>query len=256
MRVPVGPDPGRLIALGSVSVVITTLNARSTVRDCIDSAVAGTASLCEVLVIDRGSVDGTAEIARGMGGPVRLIERPGAGAEEAVQTGTAEAAGETVVVVPSRAVVGEGALDAGVDIGLVPVGTTAFGRAAAAVVGPDVPSITVTGHPGIRVVGRPAPRSWYLVADTPVGLAAEAFHPRAGWPAAARGMLVGATAGAAIFGRGWARVALPLGHGAAMAVRALRAANDPGVAPHRAFLAAEIRDWVGGAGWWADRRKR
>ena len=242
--------------MGSVSVVITTLNARSTVRDCIDSAVAGTASLCEVLVVDRGSDDGTAEIARRVGGPVRVIDRPGAGADAAVETGTAEAAGEIVAVVPSRALVGEGALDAGVDVGLVPVGRTAFGRATAAITGTEVPSITVTRHPGALASARSMPRSWYFVADTPVSLAAEAFHPRAGWPAAARGTLVGATVGAAVFGRGWVRLALPLGHAAATAVRALRAGKDPGVAPHRAFLAAEVRDWAGGAGWWAARGTR
>ena len=252
MRGPLGRDPGRLNTVTSVSVVIATLNARMTIRDCIDSAVAGTESLREVLVVDRGSVDGTAEIARRVGGPVRVIERPGAGAGEAVETGTAEAAGEIVAVVPSRAVVGRGVLDAGVDVNLFPVGTTAFGRAAAAVIGPDVPSITVSGHTGTESAPRPPHRSWYFVAGSAAGLARDAFHR----PAPAPGALVGAAMAMAVFGRGWLRVALPLGHAAVTAVRAVRAGADPGVAPHRAFLAGEIWDWGAGAGWWAARRER
>ena len=129
-----------------------------------------------------------------------------------------------------------------------PVGTTAFGRAAAAIAGGDVPAITVLGATGPA----PARPSWYFVADTAAGLACDAFRR----PAPARGALVGVAVGLAVLGRGWVRVAVPLGHAAVTAVRAVRAGGDPGVAPHRAFLAGVIRDWAGGAGWWAARRKR
>jgi hypothetical protein len=212
--------------------------------------------LREVLVVDRGSSDGTADITRRVGGLVRLIERPRASVAEAVAAGTAEAVGEIVAVVPDRARIGKGALDAGLDVDLRPVGTTAFGRAAAAIIGIDVPSITVARSPGSEPAHRPAQRSWYLVADSPMRLACECFGPRVAPRATARGMPVGVTVGAALFGRGWLRVALPLGHAGAAAARALRAGRDPGVAPHRAFLAAEIRDWAGGAAWWVARVKR
>ena len=52
----------------------------------------------------------------------------------------------------------------------------------------------------------------------------------------------------AVFGRGWLRAAVPAVHAAATVVRAVRAGSDPGVAPHRAFLAAEVWDWSAGVG--------
>ena len=229
------------------SVVITTLNARLTVRDCIDSVLAAGGSVGEVIVVDRGSTDGTRDIARRVGSPVRVLERPGLSERDAVVAGLAEAVSPRAGVVPSRTVVAPGALAAG-EVQLRPVGTTAFGRAVAAMAGDDVPTITVAGATGPA----PARPSWYFVAGAATELAAEAFRR----PAPAPGALVGAAVGLAVFGRGWLRVALPLGHAVLTAVRAVRAGGDPGVAPHRAFLAGEIRDWAAGAGWWASRRAR
>ena len=239
-RASAPPDP-------SVSVVITTLNASTTVRDCIDSVLAAGTALRDVLIVDRGSTDGTQEIARRVGPPVKVLERPGAAERDAVEAGLAEAGDSMVAVIPSRSVVAKGALRAG-EVRLRPVGTTAFGRAAAAMGGGEVPTLTMTGATGPAPV-RP---SWYFVAGTAADLAGEAFRR----PAPAQGALVGAAIGLAVLGRGWLRVALPLGHATVIAGRAVRAGNDPGVAPHRAFLAGEIRDWAGGAGWWAARRNR
>ena len=230
-----------------ISVVIATLNARPTVRDCIDSVLAAGAPVGEVLVVDRGSTDGTQEIARRFGPPVKVLERPGAGESDAVEAGLAGAGYPVVAVVPSRSVVADGALRAG-KVPLRPVGTTAFGRAVAAMAGREVPTITVTGATG-PVPARP---SWYFVAGTAAALAGDAFRR----PLPASGAFVGVALALAVFGRGWLRVALPLGHAGVTAARAVRAGNDPGVAPHRAFVAGEIKDWAGGAGWWAARRKR
>jgi len=248
--------------VSSISVIITTLNDRSTVRDCLDG-VLGSAFVGEVLVVDRGSVDGTPDIVRRLGAPVRLIERPGSRPSEAVAVGLAEAHGEVLAVIPSRAVMGRRAIetvaraaqasgDGPATADLRPVGTTAFGRAAAAVVGRDVPGVEgrIRSLSPERMPSEPAPAlpSSYLVADTPGGLAAEAFRARAGRRRTARAALVGAAAGMALFGRGWRRTAIPLGHAAVTSVRAVRAGRDPGVAPHRAFLAAEVWDWSTGAG--------
>ncbi len=46
------------------------------------------------------------------------------------------------------------------------------------------------------------------------------------------------------------RLAVPLVHAAACGVVALRLARDPGVAPHRAFVATAICHWSYGAGFW------
>lgn len=259
--------------MGSISVVITTLDDRLTMRDCLDGVLGGGTSVSEVLVVDRGSVDGTVEIIRRAGAPVRLIERPGWSVTDAISDGVAEAKGDVLAVVPSRAIMAAGAIEASAraaalttpaaltaaarsgrsaTVDLRPVGTTAFGRAAAAIVGGDTPSVEVRGLTDWRAPepsnATPVGPSSYLVADTMARLAVEAFGARTGWRRAAAGALVGSAVGMALFGRGWVRVAIPLGHAAASAVRAWRAGREPGVAPHRAFLAAEIWDWGTGAG--------
>jgi hypothetical protein len=260
-----------LTTLSTISVVITTLNDRTTVRDCLDRVLGGDAAVAEVLVVDRGSIDGTLDIVRRSGAPVRLIERPSSCPSEALAVGVAEARGEIVAVVPSRAIVGKGALVLGAraaevseggsaTVDLDPVGTTAFGRAAAAVVGHDVPGMEVRSRSSGSQRGTSEPKtvrgSSYLVADAPFRLATDAFCARAGWKAPAKGAMVGAAVGMALFGRGWLRAAVPLGHAAVTAARALRAGRDPGVAPHRAFLAAEVWDWSTGTGWWVAGARR
>jgi Glycosyl transferase family 2 len=250
----------------SVSVVVTTQDDRLSVRDCIDRvlASAGAGSVSEVLVVDRGSVDGTADIVRRVGGPVRLIERPGDGLAAAVAAGIAEARGDVLALVPGRALMGAGAIEActaeaaaGRDgpavVELRPVGTTAFGRAAAAVVGREVPRVEAWPRRGASSPGSPAAPpavrpSYYLLADRPADLAADAFRARAGWRSTANAAMVVSSLGLAVFGRGWLRAAVPALHAAATAVRAVRAGSDPGVAPHRAFLAVEVWDWSSGVG--------
>jgi hypothetical protein len=258
--------------VSSVSVVITTQDDRLSVRDCLDrvllsaepGSVPAVLVVAEVLVVDRGSVDGTADIVRRVGGPVRLIERPGDGLPEAVAAGIAEARGDVLALVPGRALLGVGALEAcaaeataGGDgpatVELRPVGTTAFGRAAAAVVGRQVPRVEAwPRREGQPSEPQPAPHSvrpsYYLLADRPTGLAADAFRSRADWRSTASAALVVSSVGLGLFGRGWLRAAVPASHAAATVVRALRAGRDPGVAPHRAFVAAEIWDWSSGVG--------
>ena len=64
----------------------TTLLAINAVAQALDEA-------CEVIVVDDGSTDRSAAIARGFGPPVRLIEAPHRGLAAARNRGIAEAAG-------------------------------------------------------------------------------------------------------------------------------------------------------------------
>ena len=226
----------------TVSVVVATLDNQRFLRDCLDGLVAQSGpSPLEVLVVDRGSSDATREVARAVPGPIRVLERPGASVAEAVEAATADAVGDLVVVAPARAVYREGALAALIRRrpALAPVGTTAFGRAAAAVIGR-----------GTTAPPRGSARSCWFVGDEPAALARDALARPSGRGAT----LVAATAVLAVAGRGWFRVAVPVAHAAGVAARALRASGDPGVAPHRAFLACEIWAWCTGAAWWSQVR--
>ena len=71
------------------------------------------------------------------------------------------------------------------------------------------------------------------------------------WRPLAPAALVGASLLAFLLGRGPARFAIPAVHAAAAATVAGRAARDPGVAPHRAFMAIEVCHWSYGVGFWA-----
>ena len=81
---------------GTVSVIIPSRNAAPYIRTAIDSALNQTRPPVEVLVVDGGSTDGTQDLARGYGVPVRLLEekpgRPGIGAARNV--GIEAASGE------------------------------------------------------------------------------------------------------------------------------------------------------------------
>jgi hypothetical protein len=116
---------------------------------------------------------------------------------------------------------------------------------------------------GGRVVLDPTIRSWYFPRDTVRGLARQyanygmakastlakhrtlpTLRPLA--PAA----LVGATAVAAVTGRGLARWAVPALHLAAAGAVSVRLGRAPGVAPHRAMLAVATCHWSYGVGFW------
>ena len=68
-------DPG---GTHTVSVVMPALNASSTIGESIASALDQTSPPLEIIVVDDGSVDDTASIARSFGPRVRVL-RPGAG---------------------------------------------------------------------------------------------------------------------------------------------------------------------------------
>lgn len=84
-----------------VSVVIPTYNRAATLPRAVESALRQSRPPYEVLVIDDGSTDETAEIIRNYGSPVRHVLQENAGASSARNRGIAEATGEWVAFLDS-----------------------------------------------------------------------------------------------------------------------------------------------------------
>jgi glycosyltransferase involved in cell wall biosynthesis len=82
--------------MSSVSVVIPAFNAAETVAETIESALAQTREPLEVLVVDDGSTDATAEIAERFGPPVVCLRTPNSGVSRARNSGIERAAGDYV----------------------------------------------------------------------------------------------------------------------------------------------------------------
>jgi len=79
-----------------ISCVIPAFNAESFIKETIDSALNQTYSKIEVIVVDDGSRDRTADIARSYGSRVRCLVRPHRGAGAAKNAGVLEAQGEFI----------------------------------------------------------------------------------------------------------------------------------------------------------------
>jgi SAM-dependent methyltransferase len=80
----------------SVSVVIPAWNVEAYIARAIDSVLAQTRPADEILVVDDGSTDNTAEIVRRYGTRVRYLHQPQTGAAEARNCGIVEAAGRWI----------------------------------------------------------------------------------------------------------------------------------------------------------------
>jgi hypothetical protein len=76
------------------SVIIPAFNAAATLARAIDSVHAQSWPAHEIIVVDDGSSDGTAEIARQYGEAVRLIQQPNSGVSVARNAGAAAATGD------------------------------------------------------------------------------------------------------------------------------------------------------------------
>jgi GT2 family glycosyltransferase len=101
-----------------VSVVVPTLDTREMTRRCVEAALASRRPegvALEVVVVDDGSRDGTAESLAGLPG-VRVVrnEAP-TGYSRAVNRGVAEARGELLVLLNSDALLDEGSVAAVVE---------------------------------------------------------------------------------------------------------------------------------------------
>ncbi len=82
-----------------VSVIIPTYNRCEYVCEAIDSALAQTYPNVEIIVVDDGSTDGTADIAAAVRDPrVRVIRQANAGKAAALNTDIAHACHELVVM--------------------------------------------------------------------------------------------------------------------------------------------------------------
>ena len=75
--------------LPRVSVVIPTFNRRETVGEAIDSVLSQEGAEVEVLVVDDGSTDGTAEVAQAFAPRVSVIRQANSGAGAARTAGLA-----------------------------------------------------------------------------------------------------------------------------------------------------------------------
>jgi glycosyltransferase involved in cell wall biosynthesis len=84
-----------MVANPAVSVVVPAHQAASTLRTALESLLAQRPEPAEVIVVDDGSTDATAEIARGFSG-VRVISQANAGPSAARNAGIAEASGPWV----------------------------------------------------------------------------------------------------------------------------------------------------------------
>ena len=82
-----------------ISVIIPAYNAAKWIGETLDSVLAQTYPALEVLVVDDGSTDATAEVVRGYGERVRLIEKPNGGHASARNLGIRLAQGEYVAFV-------------------------------------------------------------------------------------------------------------------------------------------------------------
>ena len=80
--------------LGAVSVIIPAFNAAATIQAAISSALVQTVAPLEVLVIDDGSTDDTADRAAAFGPPVRLVRKQNGGPGSARNLGARLARGE------------------------------------------------------------------------------------------------------------------------------------------------------------------
>lgn len=85
----------------SVSVVIPCYNRRELIGRAIASALTQSVPPAEVIVVDDGSRDGSAEVARSFGAPVIVIEQPNAGAATARNRGIEQATGNWIAFLDS-----------------------------------------------------------------------------------------------------------------------------------------------------------
>lgn len=85
---------GRTDLVPKVSVIITTFNRRSYLKEAVESVVSQDFTDREIIVIDDGSTDGTAEIAATL--PVRYIGKENGGISSARNAGLHAASGEYI----------------------------------------------------------------------------------------------------------------------------------------------------------------
>src|SRR5271168_3299780 len=84
-----------------ISVVVPTYNRADLLARAVESALAQTIPVREILIVDDGSTDDTERVAAGFAAPVRYIRQANGGVASARNTGIAAAAGEWVAFLDS-----------------------------------------------------------------------------------------------------------------------------------------------------------
>ncbi|HUZ72204.1 MAG TPA: glycosyltransferase, partial [Stellaceae bacterium] len=82
----------------AVSVVIPAYNAGRHVARAIESCLTQTYPPCEIIVVDDGSIDDTAQVAGRFGPPVRVVSKPNGGPASARNRGVAESCGDWIAL--------------------------------------------------------------------------------------------------------------------------------------------------------------
>jgi GT2 family glycosyltransferase len=80
----------------TVSVIVPTFNRAHYLTECLDSLLAQTVPLLEILVIDDGSEDATAEVVARYGGRIKYIYKENGGKPSAVNLGLTHARGDLI----------------------------------------------------------------------------------------------------------------------------------------------------------------
>ncbi|HOM77565.1 MAG TPA: glycosyltransferase family A protein, partial [Anaerohalosphaeraceae bacterium] len=80
----------------SISVVIPAYNCQAYIRRAIDSVLGQSRPADEIIVVDDGSTDGTAEAVRTYGAKVILIQQENAGVSAARNAGIRAASGDWI----------------------------------------------------------------------------------------------------------------------------------------------------------------
>jgi glycosyltransferase involved in cell wall biosynthesis len=109
-----------------ISVIVPTFNGERFLEEALRSAVAQTLPPLEVIVVDDGSSDASAEIAEAFGGPVRCVRQENAGVAAARNRGLALARGEFIAFLdhddlwpPDKLEIQAAALRADPELGIV-----------------------------------------------------------------------------------------------------------------------------------------
>ena len=127
----------------TVSILIPSFNEIAYIDACLASALAQTAPILEVLVVDGGSTDGTGERVASYGPPVHWFDNPDRGPASAMNVGISASEGSIICRMDAHTVFDPSYVseslrvlleeDADVVGGpMHPVGTSTFGRAVAA----------------------------------------------------------------------------------------------------------------------------
>lgn len=89
------------MSLPFLSVIIPVFNRENYLREALDSVLGQTRPVDEIIVVDDGSTDRSAEVARSYGGVVRCVSQANQGIGGARNTGIALAQGELIALLDS-----------------------------------------------------------------------------------------------------------------------------------------------------------